>query len=93
MKEFTKYEKYLFKAQAVKSIGEDIGYRIKNARADEEYYENCIDERIKERKEDPDFQPDDDWSIHSYYENIAKDQAEIGLWLKCLKLLDKEMGE
>lgn len=93
MKDFTKYELFTFKAYAVKSLAETINYRIQGAEEDKKYYEQAIEDRIADRKEEEDFDPDKDWSIRSNKESIEKDKLEIALWQKCLKLLDKEMGE
>lgn len=90
-KELTKYELFERKAQAISAVGNVIAYRISDEQGDIKYYETSLAEILSQNKDDPDYNPDEDWRIQNYQNNIAKANSVILLWQKLEKALEKEM--
>lgn len=92
MIEFGKYERNIMYAEALKQAGERIEYFIEDTNNDIERYQKYIDNKLEENKDDPDFNPDDDWNIKSYTRSKAVAESVLSLYKKMQNVADKELS-
>ena len=91
MVELTKWEKNVVKAEALESVGRTVSYYITDKKEDIERYHQEITAR-KIQLEAEDSEPDDDWQIINWEKSIISYEAQIALWEKLEKTLEKEMN-
>ena len=82
MIEFGKYERNIMYAEAIKQVGERVEYFIEDTKEDIERYQKYIDNKLEENKDDPDFNPDDDWNIRGYTRSKAVCESVLSLYKK-----------
>lgn len=90
--EFDKYEKNVTHAEAVKTVASRINYNIENTNESIEYYNNNISNRWEEHKENPDYDPTDDWQMRSWESSLLGEKEVLSLWKKLLGIIDKELS-
>lgn len=92
MIEFNKYERNIMYAEAVQQVGNRVEYFLADAKEDIERYQKYIDDKLAENKDDPDFDPDDDWQIRSWTRTKAVSESVLALYKKMQNVVDKEMS-
>lgn len=96
MEEFTKYQRNVWHAEAVEEVAKSIDYDLKSCENDITYYQNNINDRIKEIKEqgreDEEQYIAEDWGIISAKKSIEQIKARKSLWEALLKTVDKELS-
>ena len=92
MIEFGKYERNIMYAEAIKQVGERLEYYIEDTKEDIERYQKYIDSKIEANKDDPDYNPDDDWQIRGYVRSKAVCESVLSLYKKMQNVADKELS-
>ena len=90
--EFGKYERNILHAQAVNDVGGRVEYWIQDAEADIERCKENIGDRYASNASNPDWKPEDDWSLRSYEQDMLKYREMLALWKKLDSVLEKELS-
>lgn len=93
MNEFTKYQRNVWKAEAVEDIANTIISYIRTLKADVQYYDGKLEERLDELKtyDDCDINKEADYQAVNTKKTIAQIEEKISLWEQLLKDVDKEL--